>query len=246
MKKTLILLSAFTIFVLAACQKEENNPITDTPPANMEPRATIIADPHHMWGTEPFELGQTYNVNGTDIQIDEFRFYLSNFKAMPLQGDGVDLGGVILVDASSEDMLTIAGTDETFIHDFEFYLGLDYDTNHADPTLAEAPLNNPGMHWSWNPDAGYKFIKIEGKSDVDGDGIFEPFSIHAATDAVQRTIIQTVMLDVAEGNNMVHMKMDYQAALAGVDFTSLSATHGASDLTNGIADAFGATALDFE
>lgn len=246
MKKASLILAAAAILILAACKKEDNDPVVETPTGNVEPRSTLMAHPHHMWGADPFVLGQTYNVNGTDIQIDEFKFYLSNFRAMPLQGDGVDLGGVILVDASSDDMLNIAGTDETFIHDLEFYLGLDYDTNHADPTLAEAPLNDPGMHWSWNPDAGYKFIKIEGKSDVDGDGVFEPFSIHAATDALQRTIIQTVMMDVAEGSNMVHMEMDYQAALADVDFTDLTGTHGASDLTNGIADAFGASALSFE
>ena len=246
MKKVFIPAAAAPPIVLASCKKSEKDPIENAPPSILEPRFTIMAQPNHIWGSEPFVMGQNNSVNGTDIQIDEVMFYLSNFSAISLQGDSVALRGLILVDASTDDMLMIAHSDETFIYDFKFYLGLDYDTSHAALKLANAPMNDPCMHWVWNINAGYKFLKTEGKSDVDGNGNFEPFRIHAAKDASSRTIIQTVILDLTERSNTVHMDIDYQSALAEVDFTGHSVIQGASNLAKSIADAFGTSVLDFK
>ncbi|MEM1246934.1 MAG: MbnP family protein [Acidobacteriota bacterium] len=38
-------------------------------------------------------------------------------------------------------------------------LGLPDDLNHSNPALAEGPLTDPAMHWSWQ--AGYKYLRFE-------------------------------------------------------------------------------------
>ncbi|MFP2930674.1 MbnP family copper-binding protein [Pyxidicoccus sp. 3LG] len=44
----------------------------------------------------------------------------------------------------------------------EFKLGLPPDMNHLDGATAPAPLNAPGMWWSWQ--GGYKFVRLDVKS----------------------------------------------------------------------------------
>jgi uncharacterized repeat protein (TIGR04052 family) len=43
-----------------------------------------------------------------------------------------------------------------------FEIGLPFDKNHADVTLAPSPLNLSRMFWNWN--AGYKFIRLDIRS----------------------------------------------------------------------------------
>lgn len=40
-----------------------------------------------------------------------------------------------------------------------FTLGVPFDLNHGDPTLAPSPLNITSMFWVWK--AGYRFLKID-------------------------------------------------------------------------------------
>ena len=52
---------------------------------------------------------------------------------------------------------------------FSFFIGLPKKTNHLDPVKdlgEDHPLFDPQMHWSWNPDAGFKFMSVIGKVDI--------------------------------------------------------------------------------
>ncbi|PJN92728.1 metallo-mystery pair system four-Cys motif protein, partial [Amaricoccus sp. HAR-UPW-R2A-40] len=40
-----------------------------------------------------------------------------------------------------------------------FEIGVPFDLNHGDPTLAPAPLDLTAMFWTWR--GGYKFLKFE-------------------------------------------------------------------------------------
>ena len=51
-----------------------------------------------------------------------------------------------------------------------FTVGLPDADNHADPTLAKAPLDVMSMHWSWND--GYRFLRLDAFTDA-GD-----FNVH--------------------------------------------------------------------
>lgn len=47
----------------------------------------------------------------------------------------------------------------------EFTLGVPFSQNHANPLLAEPPLNEPDMFWVWRN--GYKFLRLDMQSASD-------------------------------------------------------------------------------
>lgn len=46
----------------------------------------------------------------------------------------------------------------------QFDLGVPFALNHQDVTVADSPLNVPPMWWNWQ--GGYKFVRIDMKSDA--------------------------------------------------------------------------------
>lgn len=247
MKNQFILFTLFIAIAFTSCKKDEElvEETTTTPPI-VQTRSTLALTPTSNWGSEPFNLNQVYSVYGVDVRFAEIRFYLSNFEIHDMMNNSHDLGGYVLIDAGSSAALDLPGTDMMYAQDISMALGIDSITNHADPTVAEAPLNDPLMHWSWNPDGGYKFMKIEGEHDADMDGTFESFSIHAATDPCYREMSFAVMENLEEGANTFSLAVNYEAFFTNVDFTALEGTHGSSALTNGIADQIQQNALILE
>jgi uncharacterized repeat protein (TIGR04052 family) len=59
--------------------------------------------------------------------------------------------------------LAIRGTvaDEDYAG-LRFEIGVPVESNHLDAATAPAPLNQPGMWWSWR--GGYKFMRFDGKT----------------------------------------------------------------------------------
>lgn len=49
-----------------------------------------------------------------------------------------------------------------------FTLGVPPELNHLDLATAKAPLNEPGMWWSWQ--GGYKYVRAELQTDANRDG----------------------------------------------------------------------------
>lgn len=245
-KLTTALLFSSLMLALVGCKKEDDEEII-TPPANpVSYRSSVELQPNHQWGSEGFELNTLYTINGVDVSFTEVRFYLSNFQMSDMMNTVEEGEKAILLSAADSEGIQIAATDLEHVHGLQFMFGLDSITNHADPTIASAPLNDPLMHWGWNPDSGYKFLKVEGSADINSDGNMVPFSIHAATDALRRDLSAMLMSNLAEGVNELQLNIDYAQMFEGVDFANLSGTHGASDLTNGIADNIQNDVLSFE
>jgi hypothetical protein len=200
---------------------------------------------HHKWGSEPFSYNQEYNVNGVPVIFQDVRYYLSNFVSMDMSMNATSLENVLLVDAGIMSTQTMGVLPRnSHIHMLNFILGLDATLNHQDPTIASAPLNDPLMHWGWNPDQGYKFIKIDGEFDADNDGIFEPFAIHVATDVMKRSITKNIHQDVS-GDLTLHANLAMESWFAGLDFTNLVGVHGQGEATTLVVDA-AAASITFE
>lgn len=229
-------------FGLSSCQKEDPEECI-TEPTPMERTLSFTYD--HQWGTEAFEYNMVYDVNGVNVQFTDIRFYLSNFVVMDDEGAMEMLDGVIVVDAGSADADPIDIVDLNHIHMLNFILGLDSLTNHADPIEAEAPLNDPTMHWTWNPDAGYKFVRVDGLMDPDNDGEYEAFEIHVATDALKRDMSLMVHQGV-HGPIDVEVSVHYDQFFEGVDFSALEGTHGNTPTTNQIANNIQSNGLSIE
>ncbi|HEY2509794.1 MAG TPA: MbnP family copper-binding protein [Polyangiaceae bacterium] len=60
-----------------------------------------------------------------------------------------------------------------------FRLGVPFRENHADPAVATAPLSVGSMSWGWN--AGYKFLRLEGRT---AEG---PFAVHVGSTGCEGT-----------------------------------------------------------
>lgn len=136
-----------------------------------------------MVGGQPFACGQRYpdlGSAGTEVTPTDFRFYVSEValidaegKVVPinLEQDGIwQYESVALLDFEDKSGPCANGTAETRdqvvgtipagdYQGLQFTLGIPFDLNHEDATLAPSPLNLTSMWWNWL--GGYKFVRID-------------------------------------------------------------------------------------
>lgn len=167
MRKTLALLLALVPFSAASAAETQK----------IELRFAAVV------GDKAFACGQSYEhmgVTGSRITPSDMRFYISQVEllddrgqATPLQLDQDDLWQVenlALLDFEDGTgpchngnpglHTAITGTvPKGRYRGVRFTLGVPFDLNHADPTIAPSPLNISAMFWAWQ--SGYKFVKID-------------------------------------------------------------------------------------
>jgi uncharacterized repeat protein (TIGR04052 family) len=136
----------------------------------------------------PFQCGQSYaNVGTTKSTITptDFRLFVSAIqliqsdgKAVPLvlKQDGIwQYKNVALIDFEDGSGPCGNGTKPLHVEvsgsappgnysGVRFTLGLPFELNHGDPTVAPSPLNITAMFWNWQ--GGYKFLKADLSSTV--------------------------------------------------------------------------------
>ncbi len=143
-------------------------------------------------GGEPAACSGTYagvGTTSTELTLLDYRLYAHDFRLVTDDGREVPLeleedgawqhAGVALLDfedgngcdSGTEPTNTVVrGTvaeDATFTG-VRVRLGVPFELNHADASTAPAPLNYTSMFWSWN--AGYKFLRVEGRTTGMPDG----------------------------------------------------------------------------
>lgn len=134
---------------------------------------------------EAFACGQTYSgvgTSGSALTPADFRFYLHSVELLQADGTATPLeladspfqtDGLVLIDFEDKSGPCANGTTETNTAitgtapagDYtgvRFVLGVPFDLNHNDPTLAASPLNLTSMHWNW--EGGYKFMRMDAAS----------------------------------------------------------------------------------
>lgn len=216
-------LLALMALSLPACKKEKEEAQDQgggTAPANVNVRFNF------MHGLNAFDINGIYaDGMGHAIQFTTLKFYASDFHLLNDNGDAVAEfhDEVVLFDGATPNASFDLGTmNAGHIHEVHFNLGLESTVNHADPTTAAYPLNIPGMHWSWNPAAGYKFLNMEGHVDGNGDGDFADaedlvFTYHCATDALLTEDHFHFHQDVNGGTVTLDAKLDVAVLLMGLD-----------------------------
>ena len=134
-------------------------------------------------GSAAFACGQTYDgIGSTSSRITptDFRFFVSDVNlvradgtavAVTLEQDGTwQYQNLALLDfedgkgpcrnGNAAINTEIRGTAPEGIYTgLRFTLGVPFELNHGDPTLAPSPLNITSMFWVWK--AGYRFVKID-------------------------------------------------------------------------------------
>lgn len=159
---------------------------------------------------QPFECGKSYTNIGTTnstITPSDFRMFISDVHLIDAKGNAVALeliqdktwqvANVALIDfedgtshcrnGTGPVNLAVRGTVAPGEYKgIEFTLGVPFDLNHGDPTIAPAPLSSTAMFWNWQ--AGYKFLKFDTATsgrplttdapDRQGGGSASGFSVH--------------------------------------------------------------------
>jgi len=159
---------------------------------------------------QPFECGKSYKDVGTTrstIVPSDFRMYISQVQLTTADGQSVpvhltqdktwQLEGIALLDFENGQGPCRNGTPpmNTVIRGtvpagqykgVTFTVGVPFDRNHGDPTVAPAPLSSTAMFWNWQ--GGYKFMKfdtassgrpqIAAKPAPQGGGNASGFSVH--------------------------------------------------------------------
>jgi len=135
------------------------------------------------FGGKPFSCAEKVNGIGTTkstITPADFRLYVSNIALVRADGTSVPVAldqdgkwqyrSVALLDFENASAGCANGTVDTRdivtgsvpqgqYKGVKFTIGVPFELNHSDPTLAPSPLNLTSMFWTWQ--AGYKFIKID-------------------------------------------------------------------------------------
>lgn len=135
-------------------------------------------------GDDVAMCGQTYagiSSSEAEISFADFRFYISNIQLLTADGDSVPLEleqdnlwqveNVVLLDfengqttcseignaALNGDVIGMIPAGDYV--GLRFDLGVPFELNHLDVTMAPSPLNIAAMWWNWQ--GGYKFLRID-------------------------------------------------------------------------------------
>ncbi len=159
---------------------------------------------------QAFECGQSYKNIGTTrstMTPNDFRMFVSQVQLMTAEGKAVpvqlvqdstwQLEGIALLDFENGQGPCGNGTPpmNTVVRGIapvgqyigvKFTVGVPFERNHGDPTVAPAPLSSTAMFWTWQ--AGYKFIKFDAstsgrplhtaQSAAHGSASASGFSVH--------------------------------------------------------------------
>jgi uncharacterized repeat protein (TIGR04052 family) len=166
-----------------------------------EPEVTVQFE--GLIGGEPAACGAMYDgvgSTGTTLELLDYRLYVHDIRLVTEDGREVPLAltpdgawqneEVALLDFEGGDGCDsgTAGTNSLVrgtvaeggpFTGIRFRLGVPSELNHADASTAAAPLNFTSLFWSWN--AGYKFLRVEGRTT----GLTDGWRIHLGSTACE-------------------------------------------------------------
>lgn len=241
LKSPLLLSLLATTLFLSACKKKEG--CTDPTAVNYDATAEkdcccdydstfhLEMHMHPFMGADPILEGQTLTINGVATKLDIFRFYVSNFRLVDAAGNETPQEGLYLLVKPDPDEYVIGDMPAGNYTKVRFDIGIDSLTNHGDPTqyALGTPLGGqfPEMHWSWS--IGYIFMRIDGETDINGDGTPDPdgsFQMHLGTDDYLAHIeIDYPINSIAGADFTLHLNVLWNKFFEGVDMTGDVTTH---------------------
>lgn len=114
-------------------------------------------------GAAAFRCGDTYAVGtaATPATFSDFRFYATGVTLTDARGKTAvtDVGLLDFCGATPRRTVTVTAPGDFTPVSLAFDVGFPEAKNHLDATLAKAPLDEPGMWWSWT--GGFKFLRLD-------------------------------------------------------------------------------------
>jgi len=177
-------------------------------------------------GAETLTEGNIYNFNGTTFQVDVARFYLGNIS---LSGNNTFEDDTYYVVSENNRSFNLGELEEGN-YTFSYGIGIDAENNDqttddftSRPTGDPLAVQEPEMHWNWM--SGYKFLRIDGIVDTDGDGqVDTPIWFHLGTDAFFSTLTGNDQINLTAEDNDITIRFDLDRLLEGIEISSGATT----------------------
>jgi hypothetical protein len=216
------------LFALHACQK----------PAE-EVSLTILF--RAKFNNEDLQLKREYtDSKGYKYKLDGLKFFLSNISLVKEDNSEVKVSDLICVDFENASTLQLhlKNFEKGRYKKIKFGIGLTPEQNNVLPD--DAPAGDPRqiyslMYWSW---LKYIFVKMDGRSDIDGSGNFQNLLIyHVGTDELYRTAEVDKKFEISEKQEkkmaivLNFLSIFYQPN-SEIDITDYEQSYTHSDKTN--------------
>jgi uncharacterized repeat protein (TIGR04052 family) len=203
-------------------------------------------------GDAPATCGETLTGLGLGAaqtaDLVDFRFYVHGIELLTATGAAVPLTldtelpwqneGVALLDfedntgrctgtTATRDVVRGMAPEGTYTG-IRFVLGVPFDQNHQDASVAEPPLNVTALFWNWQ--GGYKFARIDTSSEIPGmGGARTSFNVHLGSTGCDGTPAGGVTMCMRPNRPVVELSgfdpetsiivADYAQLVEGVDLT---------------------------
>ena len=181
--------------------------------------------------------------SGDQVRPKDARFFLHGLTFLDADGgtipttiddDGVwQDGDVALIDGANTDGAcdgseatrdVVEGShDAGDIAAVRFTVGVPPERNHLDAATAPAPLNTPGMFWSWA--GGFKYVRVEGSTADKPD-----LTVHLGASACAGGVVEgyacandhlaQITIEGLTDPNLDRVAFDVGALLAGLDLSA--------------------------
>lgn len=240
-----LILTCMLAGVLVSCKKDKDEPI----PNVMSQPLTLRLTP--MVGDDTLKFNTSFSTeNNVRYTLSSFRYYMSNIRLVKSDGSEHAIDGkVFLVNPNKADY-SLGNVPVGAYKGVRFSVGLDYETNHKDPTTypISHPLaiQSPAIHWNWN--TGYIFLMMEGSCDTtianDDELTYGQYShdmfFHIGMDELLRSVeVDNATFTVANtSNNVLNIHSDINQLFVGVDLKTENKSHsmGTMPLATKVAD----------
>ncbi len=184
---------------------------------------------------EDFETGTVYDINGTAVSFDIVSYYVGGLVLKQGEAEISLQNNYLLASPGFRAGLngTIAPVNITGV---DFFIGVDSITNgQAEVDFIDRPssdplgLQDPDMHWNWN--TGYKFLRVDGDADTDGDGIVDTgIAYHLGSDPLLKNFSFSTDIPLQVGENTLSFVLDLGSFFEGVDLSTELDTHTGNNL----------------
>lgn len=215
---SLLLLAFCGIFGLVSCDN-------DTFSGEVDMNFALTVD------GENFESGKTYTLNGTAVEFANLGFYVGGITFDGAESQSVFEDKYLLVTPSTTSF-TVGELSADMYDKMSFFIGVDAVTNAmSEEDFTTRATSDPlaakdyKMHWNWN--SGYKFLRIDGMSDTDGDGTVDTeIAYHIGSNA----LLGQLNFDLTKLEDNVEIEFDLAKLFTDVDFTTDLDTHTGNNL----------------
>lgn len=214
-----ILLSG--LIVTSGCKKDAEEPTVAYLQFQMDFNVAGVA----------LEFNKDYTVNGTKIRFSAANYYMGGLKITQENNDVVDFTGQYLLAGLGGGAVVNEPLAISNIKNVKFFVGVDSITNKmSESDFTNRPagdplgIQDPSMHWSWN--TGYRFLRVDGMVDTDGDGATDtPVEYHLGNNSMLKNIDISTSILINAGDNKLTFGFNLAQFFAGVDFPTELATH---------------------